>query len=182
MSYEPSHDEALLALSTIRKAQTLSDQAARVYFELKCEAKEAKIIAQFAEVNARNVARAQTRELPLFDERDGITPPPDPSAAETIAGKIRKGKQVTPDESSRQPLPIDTMPVSDLPLPPEVHVALAEFGFKTMASLIAWYRRGISFDQIPGIDSVGAERLETAVAPHLGGGDPESESDEGRAA
>ena len=54
----PSHDEALLALSEIRKAQRAADFAREILQKAERAFKEAKESSESFDLNARNVARA----------------------------------------------------------------------------------------------------------------------------
>ena len=166
---EPSHDEALDALAKIRKAFDFADLCEAKHAEAKREAAELKVVVKGAIAHARGIARAITRPLPLFDEKDGMNAPGDNAPAGTgtrappasgIFGPLlpRKSKKSEPTEPASEPQarPHDDVWVTVLVLPEEVHKALADFGFKQMKTLLGFHRGGCDWTNIPGIDEAGA--------------------------
>ena len=174
---EPTHEEAIEALTKIRQAVAFSDLAARIHFDLSMEAKKARRVAISAANHAIAEARSQTRPLPLFDDRDGVTPT-----------KGKKGPK-TPARSAPAPEPepvkapdFGSISIADLVLPEEVAAALEAFGFVSFDTILAFHKTGVDWTNVGGIDRAGAARLEAAINQVLLGQIPASSDSEGKAA
>jgi hypothetical protein len=162
---EPSHDEAVDALLKIRQASDLADIAERIAFNAKCEAKSTKLVAEIAASNARCVARAQSRPLPLFDQADGITPDaPRPKGR----GKSKTDPEPAPaPEPVVQPLPWEDTLVSELPIPEEAVDALKSFRIVTVGLMVKFMKAGCDWAIIPGMDPGAAARIDSALIDFL---------------
>ena len=182
---EPTHEEAIEALTKIRQAVAFSDLAARIHFDLSMEAKKARRVAISAANHAIAEARSQTRPLPLFDDRDGVTPTKGKKGPKTPA---RSAPAPEPEPvKAPEPEPVKapdfgSISIADLVLPEEVAAALEAFGFVSFDTILAFHKTGVDWTNVGGIDRAGAARLEAAINQVLLGQIPASSDSEGKAA
>jgi hypothetical protein len=163
---EPSHDEAVSALTKIRQAYDLADIAQSIAFRAKCDAKVTKTIAEIAASHAHGVARMMTRPLPLFDRADGITP--EPESKPKGRGKGARAEPAPAPEPSLPPLPWEDTLASELPIPEEAIDALKAFRITTVGLMIKFMRAGCDWAIVPGMDPQAAARIDSALIAFLG--------------